>query len=95
MSPTVLGRRRQESPERREPIRRRDAHRLRRVREAGRRLFRLPVTALFDETSPAAGLVAAEVEAIEVFARAGFDVEVLAAPARPEAARRRATRRVA
>ena len=47
-----------------------------------------PLTALFDETSPAAGLVAAEVEAIEVFARAGFDVEVLAAPARPEAARR-------
>ncbi|MEU8425470.1 hypothetical protein AB0C15_31810 [Micromonospora sp. NPDC048835] len=54
-----------------------------------------PLTALFDETSPVAGLVAAEVEAIEVFARAGFDVEVLAAPARPEAARRRATRRVA
>ncbi|MDG4840712.1 hypothetical protein O7631_29655 [Micromonospora sp. WMMD967] len=54
-----------------------------------------PLTALFDDTSPAAGLVAAEVEAIEVFARAGFDVEVLAAPARPEVARRRATRRVA
>ncbi|MEH0928215.1 hypothetical protein [Micromonospora sp. CPCC 205558] len=54
-----------------------------------------PLTALFDETSPAAGLVAAEVEAIEVLARAGFDVEVLAAPARPQAARRRAARRVA
>ncbi|MEV1158357.1 hypothetical protein AB0J27_23460 [Micromonospora chokoriensis] len=53
------------------------------------------LAALFDEKSPAAGLVAAEVEAIEVLARAGFDVEVLAAPARPEAARRRATRRVA
>ncbi|MFI5925169.1 hypothetical protein ACIA3K_04215 [Micromonospora sp. NPDC051543] len=44
-----------------------------------------PLTALFDDTSPAAGLVAAEVEAIEVFARAGFDVEVLAAPAQPDA----------
>ncbi|WP_030488899.1 hypothetical protein [Micromonospora chokoriensis] len=54
-----------------------------------------PLTALFDDTSPAAGLVAAEVEAIEVLARAGFDVEVLAAPARPETARRRAIRRVA
>ncbi|MEU8214360.1 hypothetical protein AB0C47_01145 [Micromonospora taraxaci] len=53
------------------------------------------LAALFDEKSPAAGLVAAEVEAIEVFARAGFDVEVLAAPARPETTRRRATRRVA
>ncbi|MET7822182.1 hypothetical protein OHQ88_01925 [Micromonospora zamorensis] len=54
-----------------------------------------PLTALFDETSPAAGLVAAEVEAIEVLARAGFDVEVLAAPARPGTAHRRAARRVA
>ncbi|MFF0470785.1 hypothetical protein ACFYPX_25540 [Micromonospora zamorensis] len=54
-----------------------------------------PLTALFDETSPAAGLVAAEVEAIEVFARAGFDVDVLVAPARPGTAHRRATRRVA
>ncbi|MFD6567788.1 hypothetical protein [Micromonospora profundi] len=53
------------------------------------------VAALFDEASPAAGLDAAEVRAIEVFARAGFDVEVLAAPARPGAARRRASRRVA
>ncbi|MFY1616844.1 hypothetical protein [Micromonospora sp. WMMD736] len=53
-----------------------------------------PLTALFDDTSPAAGLVAAEVEAIEVFARAGFDVEVLAAPARPGHGARR-VRRVA
>ncbi|MFF4875888.1 MULTISPECIES: hypothetical protein [unclassified Micromonospora] len=53
------------------------------------------VAALFDESSPAAGLAAAEVQAIEVFARAGFDVEVLAAPARPGTARRRASRRVA
>ncbi|WP_435208283.1 hypothetical protein [Micromonospora sp. bgisy143] len=50
-----------------------------------------PLTALFDETSPAAGLVAAEVEAIEVLARAGFDVEVLAAPAQPGTAARPAT----
>ncbi|MFF5178343.1 hypothetical protein ACFY2Q_10000 [Micromonospora sp. NPDC000316] len=53
------------------------------------------VAALFDESSPAAGLVAAEVQAIEVLARAGFDVEVLAAPARPSAARRRDSHRVA
>ncbi|SIN10846.1 hypothetical protein [Micromonospora cremea] len=53
------------------------------------------VTALFDEASPAAGLAAAEVQTIEVFARAGFDVEVLAAPARRGVARRRAARRVA
>ncbi|MGI5519436.1 hypothetical protein ACQEUX_00575 [Micromonospora sp. CA-259024] len=53
------------------------------------------VSALFDETSPAAGLVAAEVQAIEVLARAGFEVDVLAVPARPGDARRRASRRVA
>ncbi|MET8351390.1 MULTISPECIES: hypothetical protein [unclassified Micromonospora] len=53
------------------------------------------VAGLFDEASPAAGLDAAEVQAIEVFARAGYDVEVLAAPARPGAARRHAARRVA
>ncbi|MGW3602672.1 hypothetical protein [Micromonospora sp. NPDC005161] len=53
------------------------------------------VAALFDEASPAAGLDGAEVQAIELFARAGFDVEVLAAPARPGAARRHAARRVA
>ncbi|MEU7584944.1 hypothetical protein AB0A95_01435 [Micromonospora sp. NPDC049230] len=53
------------------------------------------LAALFDETSPAAGLVAAEVQAIEVFARAGFDVEVLAAPERPGVARQRAVRRIA
>ncbi|MFG2051914.1 hypothetical protein ACGFIW_31335 [Micromonospora sp. NPDC048935] len=53
------------------------------------------LAALFDETSPAAGLVAAEVQAIEVFARAGFDVEVLAAPERPGEARQRAVRRIA
>ncbi|MET7669940.1 hypothetical protein [Micromonospora luteifusca] len=53
------------------------------------------VSALFDETSPAAGLVAAEVQAIEVLARAGFDVEVLAAPGRHSDARHRARGRVA
>ncbi|RLP85535.1 MULTISPECIES: hypothetical protein [unclassified Micromonospora] len=53
------------------------------------------LAALFDETSPAAGLVAAEVQAIEVLARAGFDVEVLATPERPGEAGRRDTRRVA
>ncbi|MCO1599047.1 hypothetical protein M8C17_28225 [Micromonospora sp. RHAY321] len=53
------------------------------------------VAALFDEDSPTAGLAAAEIQAIEVFARAGFDVDVLAAPARPGAARRPAPRRVA
>ncbi|GAB3941684.1 hypothetical protein [Micromonospora vulcania] len=58
------------------------------------------VAALLDDTSPAAGLVAAEVQAIEVLARAGFEVEVLAAPARPGAAnpgaaRRRSARHVA
>ncbi|MFC4145880.1 hypothetical protein ACFO0M_06400 [Micromonospora mangrovi] len=35
------------------------------------------VTALLDTGSPAADLGAAETYAIEVFARAGFDVEVL------------------
>ncbi|MFF5172008.1 hypothetical protein ACFY3U_05170 [Micromonospora sp. NPDC000089] len=35
------------------------------------------VTALFDVDSPTAGLGAAEARAIEVFARAGFEVEVL------------------
>ncbi|MER7456498.1 hypothetical protein [Micromonospora sp. NPDC126480] len=54
------------------------------------------VTALFDEGSPALG--AAEARAVEVFARAGFDVEVLpepssvpthGAPARARARRRR------
>ncbi|MET8368784.1 hypothetical protein ABZU42_03525 [Micromonospora profundi] len=49
------------------------------------------VAALFDEASPAAGLDAAEVQAIEVFARAGFDVKVLAAPARPGASPERDT----
>jgi hypothetical protein len=52
------------------------------------------VTALLDTGSPAADLGPAEHRAIEVFARAGFQVEVLsAAPAR--AARRPARRRVA
>ncbi|MFJ6196288.1 hypothetical protein [Micromonospora sp. NPDC092111] len=36
------------------------------------------VTALLDDDSPAADLGAAEHRAIEVFARAGFQVEVLA-----------------
>ncbi|WP_410811041.1 hypothetical protein [Micromonospora sp. 067-2] len=52
------------------------------------------VAALFDESSPAAGLDAAEVRAIEVFARAGFEVEVLSPPA-PAARDRRRERRVA
>ncbi|MEH0844095.1 hypothetical protein V6U81_17045 [Micromonospora sp. CPCC 205711] len=50
------------------------------------------VTALLDVDSPTAGLDAAERRAIEVFARAGFDVEVLppeSAPAvRPRSGRR-------
>ncbi|MFF0176181.1 hypothetical protein [Micromonospora profundi] len=64
------------------------------ARERGDGCFGCLVAALFDEASPVAGLDAAEVQAIEVFARAGFDVEVLTAPARPGAARR-ASRRVA
>ncbi|MEV4197672.1 hypothetical protein [Micromonospora globbae] len=50
------------------------------------------VTALFDDRSPAADLGAAEHRAIEVFARAGFEVEVLSAP-RPRATRPRPMRR--
>ncbi|MEH0821096.1 MULTISPECIES: hypothetical protein [unclassified Micromonospora] len=49
------------------------------------------VTALLDTDSPAAGLGDAEHRAIEVFARAGFEVEVLAhesEPARPVRRRR-------
>jgi hypothetical protein len=50
------------------------------------------VTALLDVDTPAARLDAAEARAIEVFARAGFEVEVLPATsgraARPRAARR-------
>ncbi|MEU5944620.1 hypothetical protein ABZ793_03560 [Micromonospora sp. NPDC047465] len=38
------------------------------------------VTALLDDSSPAAGLGGAEARAVEVFARAGFEVEVLSAP---------------
>ncbi|MCW3842389.1 hypothetical protein ONA70_20015 [Micromonospora yasonensis] len=50
------------------------------------------VTALLDTDSPAAALGPAEHRAIEVFARAGFEVEVLPPPsARP--ARRPARRR--
>ncbi|MFG1777230.1 hypothetical protein ACGFIG_12475 [Micromonospora sp. NPDC049048] len=50
------------------------------------------VTALFDTGSPVAGLDGAEVRAIEVFARAGFEVEVLPepGPARRPARRHRA-----
>ncbi|GAA4578083.1 hypothetical protein GCM10023176_53280 [Micromonospora coerulea] len=53
------------------------------------------VTALLDTGAPAADLGAAEHRAIEVFARVGFEVEVLpppvapAVPARPRPARRR------
>lgn len=39
------------------------------------------VTALLDTPAEVSGLTAAEHRAIEVFARAGFDVEVLSAPA--------------
>ncbi|MGK5443004.1 hypothetical protein ACSNN7_14480 [Micromonospora sp. URMC 105] len=49
------------------------------------------VTALLDTDSPAASLGDAEHRALEVFARAGFEVEVLAhesAPARPARRRR-------
>ncbi|MFI2712707.1 hypothetical protein ACH495_21545 [Micromonospora sp. NPDC018662] len=56
------------------------------------------VTALLDPDSPAADLGPAEHRAIEVFARAGFDVEVLppaAIPAPAPAPRRAARRRVA
>ncbi|NBE83823.1 hypothetical protein [Micromonospora rubida] len=54
------------------------------------------VTALFDADGPGGELGAAEQRAIEVFARAGFDVEVLppAVPARAPRARP-ARRRVA
>lgn len=47
------------------------------------------VTALLDDSSPAAGLGGAEARAVEVFARAGFEVEVLAAPRASRPARRR------
>ncbi|MER7890906.1 hypothetical protein AB0C04_07940 [Micromonospora sp. NPDC048909] len=53
------------------------------------------VTALLDDRSPAADLDAAERRAIEVFARAGFEVEVLPTPRRPAARPRPARRRVA
>ncbi|NJP33475.1 hypothetical protein [Micromonospora thermarum] len=51
------------------------------------------VTALFDEASPTAGLGSAEARAIEVFARAGFEVEVLPGP--PAGRSRTRRRRVA
>lgn len=51
------------------------------------------VTALLDTDSPAADLGPAEHRAIEVFARAGFEVEVLPPPAARPA--RRPRRRVA
>lgn len=53
------------------------------------------VTALFDDASPAAGLDATEAHAVEVFARAGFDVQVLSAPRRPGRGGRAGPRRVA
>ncbi|MET7834557.1 hypothetical protein GA0070622_2229 [Micromonospora sediminicola] len=49
------------------------------------------VTALLDPDSPAADLGPAEHRAIEVFARAGFDVQVL--PSAPAPAPRRSARR--
>lgn len=52
------------------------------------------VTALLDTGSPAAALGPAEHRAIEVFARAGFEVEVLPTPSVPPA-RRPGRRRVA
>lgn len=51
------------------------------------------VTALFDGASPALG--AAEARAVEVFARAGFDVEVLPERRRTPAQARARRRRVA
>ncbi|MCZ7436275.1 hypothetical protein O7598_07720 [Micromonospora sp. WMMC241] len=51
------------------------------------------VTALLDPDSPTADLGPAEHRAIEVFARAGFDVEVLAPAAAPVPASRRSARR--
>ncbi|MDG4799544.1 hypothetical protein [Micromonospora sp. WMMD980] len=53
------------------------------------------VTALLDPDSPAADLGPAEHRAIEVFARAGFDVEVLAPTAAPAPRRAAGRRRVA
>ncbi|MEV6377191.1 hypothetical protein [Micromonospora musae] len=50
------------------------------------------VTALFDESSPVADLGPAEHRAIELFVRAGFEVEVLPPPG-PTAARPRPLRR--
>ncbi|MEU4678001.1 hypothetical protein [Micromonospora sp. NPDC023737] len=50
------------------------------------------VTALLDDSSPTADLGAAEYRAIEMFVRAGFEVEVLPAP-RPPAAQPRPLRR--
>jgi hypothetical protein len=52
------------------------------------------VTALFG-ASPGDGLGGAEVRAIEVFARAGFVVEVLPEPRRPAGRTRPGRRRVA
>lgn len=51
------------------------------------------VTALFDAGSPVADLGPAEQRAIEVLARAGFEVEVL--PARPPSPTRRVRGRAA
>jgi hypothetical protein len=54
------------------------------------------VTALFEGNAAEAALGPAELRAIEVFARAGFDVEVLPPePAPAPRSRRRAERRVA
>lgn len=52
------------------------------------------VTALLDTGAPGTDLGAAEHQAIEVFARAGFEVEVLPPPSVPPA-RRPGRRRVA
>ncbi|WP_229400287.1 hypothetical protein [Micromonospora okii] len=47
-----------------------------------------PVTVLLDAAAPEGALDAPELRAIEVFARAGFDVEVLGvAPAGPRSGR--------
>lgn len=56
------------------------------------------VSALLDQPEERAGLTSVEQRAIEVFARAGFDVEVIEAPAAAPvrlAARSRRRRRVA
>ena len=51
------------------------------------------VNALIETPAEVAGLTAAERQAIEVFARAGFEVEVVAQPATTQRGRRPGSRR--